>query len=296
MPSRNISLFRMIYSKIFFIASASLFLFTASYAAASSETNTKQTVRTQIFAPGVVSTDAYEFSSAMSEDGRRFYFTRSSDDGGGIYVIYREGSTWSNARLLDTGDLSGAGDPFLSADEQRLYFIAKRSDEHKYDIAFMERTEEGYTAPKLLDSPVNTPHQEYFVSFANNGDLYFSSNRFDENFELYKARAGLNGFEEPESLGPTVNSKAYDADPFVAPDGRYIIFTSNREGGFGRGYLYISFADGEGGWGAARNLGPKVNTATNELCPFVSRGGRFLFYTSNRDIYVIDTQVIEDAL
>ena len=69
-----------------------------------------------------------------------------------------------------------------------------------------------------------------------------------------------------------------------------------RAEGAGAVDLYISWRTDAGGWTAPRNLGPAVNTSGTEFCPFVSRDGRFLFFTrisppdvtpTTRNVYVV---------
>ena len=80
---------------------------------------------------------------------------------------------------------------------------------------------------------------------------------------------------------------------FIAPDESYIIFCSARKSGFGRGDLYISFKDENGGWQEAQNMGKPINTEKHELCPFMTSDGRYLFYTSNQNIYWVDAAILE---
>ena len=100
-------------------------------------------------------------------------------------------------------------------------------------------------------------------------------------------------FLPPVRLDAAVNTNGYEADVFVAPDASYLIFCSTREGGLGRGDLYISFKNANGGWSKAVNMGPSINTPHYEYCPFVSKDGNYLFYTSQQDIYWVSTEIIE---
>ena len=79
----------------------------------------------------------------------------------------------------------------------------------------------------------------------------------------------------------------------MAPDESYLIYCSTRDGGYGRGDLYISFKNAQGEWTDAVNMGAAINTKHYEYCPFVTKDGKYLFYTSNQDIYWISTAVIE---
>ena len=79
----------------------------------------------------------------------------------------------------------------------------------------------------------------------------------------------------------------------------YMIFASvNRANGFGSGDLYVSFKDEFGKWKNAINMGEKINSKGNEICPSVSLDGKYLFYTSNRSgksrMYRVAAQVIEN--
>jgi len=35
-----------------------------------------------------------------------------------------------------------------------------------------------------------------------------------------------------------------------------------------------------------------INTKNHELCPYVTSDGKYLFYTSNEDIYWVSTKII----
>jgi hypothetical protein len=47
--------------------------------------------------------------------------------------------------------------------------------------------------------------------------------------------------QEPIKIGPVVNTGKMTAHPFIAADESYLIWDSEREGGFGESDLYISF-------------------------------------------------------
>ena len=60
-------------------------------------------------------------------------------------------------------------------------------------------------------------------------------------------------------------------------------FSSNRPGGFGLNDLWVSqrsSVDAE--WEAPVNLGPVINTSSNDAVAHVSRDGHYLFFSSNR--------------
>ena len=61
------------------------------------------------------------------------------------------------------------------------------------------------------------------------------------------------------------------------------MFDSDRTGNsFGNHDTFISFRDRNGKWTDAQNLGESVNTEYEELRPFVSFDGKYLFFVSTR--------------
>jgi len=90
------------------------------------------------------------------------------------------------------------------------------------------------------------------------------------------------------------NTGSYEADVFVASDESYLIFCGDRADGYGRGDLYIGFKKPDGTWTRARNMERTINTTGHKLCPFVTRDGKYFFFTSNQDIYWVDARIINN--
>lgn len=262
----------------------------------------------QVFAPGVVSLpDMYEFGSVFTADGLTLYFGVDLGDRAEIRGMAFEDGAWWGPEVVLAHPEYGYNDPFLSPDEDRLYFISNRpwdggGPPKDIDIGFIERTGTGWGAaswskPRSAGAAINSARDEYYISFQADGGMVFASNiaapedrRFD--FDLYLSRREGDGFEVPERLPGEINTGDYEADAFVDPDGRYIVFSSRRSGGLGRGDLHISVRQDDGSWGPGRNLGAPINTEGHELCPFVTRDGEYLFYTSNEDIYWVDAAIL----
>jgi outer membrane protein OmpA-like peptidoglycan-associated protein/tetratricopeptide (TPR) repeat protein len=82
------------------------------------------------------------------------------------------------------------------------------------------------------------------------------------------------------NLGESVNSASWDAQPSVSGDGQMLIFASSRPGGFGGKDLWVS-RKVRGRWTSPKNLGPKINTSSDEEAPFIHYDGRTLYFSSN---------------
>lgn len=58
-------------------------------------------------------------------------------------------------------------------------------------------------------------------------------------------------------------------------------FSSNRPGGYGGKDLYVSYRQPNGRWGQATNMGSLINTAGDELAPFIHADNATLYFTSD---------------
>lgn len=76
------------------------------------------------------------------------------------------------------------------------------------------------------------------------------------------------------------NSEAYSCGhPAISEDGRLLFFVSDMPGGFGgTDIYYVVFANGR--WGVPVNAGPEINSAGDELFPFLDQAGH-LYYSSD---------------
>jgi len=257
----------------------------------------------ELFAPGIVSkADRHEFGITFSKAGDECYLGVDEGNRNVTYGFQLTDGVWSQAKALMPTATGSYHDPMLSLDESRLYYIAhgtrtKKLGEKDANLWYLERTATGWSSPSKLDTTVNTLANEFYISSGESGNLYFASNKqaaVNEpyNYDIYMASPQGNTYASPIRLPATINSGRYEADAFVAPDESYLIFASVRKDGLGHGDLYISFKT-EKGWTAAKNMGTAVNNDKHQLCPFVSRDGKYLFFTSDQDIYWIDAAIID---
>ncbi len=254
----------------------------------------------EIFAPGVISKeDRYEFGSVFNQEGTEFYFGVDVNGKEELWYSTLTGKTWSPPKTMLKHPKYGYNDPFLSPDENRLFFISRQTLDGKgepkdYDIWYVQRGNEGWSAPINAGPNINTNGNEYYISFTSEGTMYFSSNKKDFNFDIYTSRSVAGEFQEATPLSDAINTQHYEADVFVDPEESYVIFCAKRPEGMGQGDLYVSFKNGDGKWSPSKNMGEKINSEGHELCPFVTRDGKYFFYTSNQDILWVDAKVIEE--
>jgi Tol biopolymer transport system component len=244
-------------------------------------------VRVERVGDEVISTGASEFNPLLSPDGRTLYFVRSAANftGQKIMVSHRTRAGWSEpARIGFSDDRYADSDPTLSADGRTMYFVSNRpisGDSAKRDMdVWMSHQRGGEWGAPVHVEGINSAASEFGPEVAG-GWLYFNSTRPGGlgQSDVYRARILRGGMGTVERLDAPFNGPGYDADAVLSRDGRMMVWSSwNREGGAGKGDLYVSWRTAAG-WSAPVSLGPAVNTAGFELTPWLSRDGWLYFAT-----------------
>ncbi len=249
----------------------------------------------KLFLPGIVSKEGLDFNACFSVDGKTFYFSRSRSRKYIIMECTYDGNKWLEAKpslLFDT--LYSNTDPFIASDGS-LYFISNRPKNDTdttddYDIYRMPLNQNKYDAPENITA-INSDSTEYYVSVSNSGNIYFASYR-EGQLDLYVSKKNGNGYDTPVNLGTIVNSPGNEHDPLIAPDESFLVFTSDRPGGFGQADLYITHKI-NGEWQKPMNMGSGINTTTYEYCPNLSTDGKYFFYSSEYEVKWISSSVLK---
>lgn len=184
---------------------------------------------------------------------------------------------------------------FNSHNGQEYMAAATKTDERGLEIVYTRYTPLHSSLPVIAD-PVpatlfNTTADDAYLSLNSSLDTaWFCSDR-DGTFDIYMAArepgASLDEWFTSEEAPPAklegLSSEHNDKAPFVRD--RYMVFASDRPGGYGGYDLYYSlFQDGD--WSEPVNLGPDINTASNEYRPVLGKDNRFsnyfLIFSSDR--------------
>jgi hypothetical protein len=182
------------------------------------------------------------------------------------------------------------GGPQYYADEKTLFYTSMKLIEGEIErisrVWKTQKSENGWSEAILLDAPFNKKNVSSQISVANNGNLYFGRRDTESGpHDLYFAEF-VNGKYQPEvRLSGEINTGNLEADPWVDPEERFIIFSSmDREDTIGYIDLYISYRQDDGSWGSGVNLGPLVNSNYGERFASISLDGKILFFTRMEDV------------
>jgi ankyrin repeat protein len=261
----------------------------------------------ELFGPGIISSIWGLHSTAVfTPDGNEVYwapmmtFPGEVYSRGGLLMMKREKGRWTPPVWASFSGPNGEDDvPFFSADGKRIYFLSRRplpgeAQRGSEKIWFAERTAEGWSEPQPLDPDVNSVDKHWEFSLDGQQNVYFAGQAADSLGlqDIYLARFSGGKYEKPVNVGRPVNSPAGENSPFIAPDGRFLVFEREYD-------LWVSFRGARDQWSEPINLGPGVNSPDVEICPVVTADGEYLFFLSQRDgeshAYWVRADVIEKA-
>ena len=252
------------------------------------------------------------FASSFTPDGRTLFFTRVNADRTILQVMRTrwEGGRWTAPVLTSVADVPRSMDPHVAPDGRTLYYTSPRrrdaaslgEEGGDWDTWAVDLDTDGNPtgAPRNLGAPANTARIEMYPSRTRAGALYYGLASADT-----AERRTMNGIWRSDAGGASrlagpVNA-AGASNPYVSPDERVLIFSSDRAGTLGRGDLWLSVRGDDGTWGEPRNLGPLVNGAETEFCPQLSPDGRYLLFSrihfengerAGSDVYVVRVSAV----
>jgi len=95
------------------------------------------------------------------------------------------------------------------------------------------------------------------------------------------------------------NNNQY-AEMYQSANQKLLFFAIERDDTFGERDLYISFLNKDGTWSEPKNMGPDINTFTDEGAPFLAADNKTLYFSSagwpgygNQDIFI--TKRLDDS-
>ena len=232
------------------------------------------------FAPGIVTTAAFEYALELSANGNEILFARDT----AIMLAVRDAKgIWKLPAIASFSGKYVDGEPCFSPDGQTIFFSSRRPHARAVlssNIWVVAKAGAGWGIPVLFDKLpwAKTIHA---LSVAANGNIYEDGIiRFKKVGETYQAA---------EHLSPAVKGMV----PFVAPDESYIVLSVWRPGRRDAD-LFISYQHTDRSWSRPVSLGDTINSEANEGNPFVTADGRYLFFSRGGDIYWVSAKIIKE--
>ncbi len=187
-------------------------------------------------------------------------------------VYYKNGLIFTSGR--DAGSSSRHIDSWTAKEFPDVYYAASKGN-GKFD------------KPELLSWNLKTKYNDGAVTFNPDGtEMYYSSNNRNgkskagiKDLKIYIAKL-KNGVWVNEGSFPFNNNDYAVCHPALSPNGKVMVFASDMPNGFGGMDLYVCKKNEAGVWSNPLNLGKEINTAGNEIFPFIDNKGE-LFFSSD---------------
>lgn len=195
--------------------------------------------------------------------------------------------------------------------ENKLYFVSTREENtfERFDVPFSDiysvdldgLSPESSTLAKLPDL-FNTPNiNEGSIAFSPDGNtVVFAKGNPDgkkarRSVDLYFATKRNGEWSNPQPM-PINNPTAWDTSPAFNQAGTTIYFASDRPGGYGGSDIYRATINARGRWADVTNMGPQINTAEDEVFPYVSPDNKLYFASSGHAGFgMLDLFVAENS-
>jgi ankyrin repeat protein len=180
----------------------------------------------------------------MSRDGQRLHFcsNRALDGKGAakqdtdIWVATRAANSWSEPVNLGDAVNSSENDYYPTfTTKGDLYFSSPRAGGVGGNDIYRSRQADGTLGrAENLGPPINTDKWEFDPFIApDESYIIFASNRPGSlgGSDLYiSVRKPDGSWAPPENMGEPINSVGPEYTPMLTPDGKYLFFTSGRNG------------------------------------------------------------------
>jgi len=200
--------------------------------------------------------------------------------------------------------------PLVSFDEKTLYFSRGKHPQNVGGIndiedIWMSKMQPDGTWGKPFNAgpPINNKDANFIFSETKEGTTVLLGNIYGRNGTMRPgastARKTADGkFTQPKALVIKNDVNLNGAvDYVINTRGDILIISEERDNSFGERDLHVSFLQPDSTWSEPVNLGPNVNTASEEFAPFLAPDDRSLFFsTSGRpgygdvDIFVCQRQ------
>ena len=220
----------------------------------------------------------------FTPDGTEMYWSKYITESDTVETWYtqQENGVWLPPQKLVIDGIDGAINcPVFVSGDEGLYFL--NVDGIDFTIYRATRSESGWQNPISIDLPIPDGKKlGWSFTIAENRNIYFSLWSLDgsESTKIYRSiymNGSYNDLEELEALN---TGTLGTGGPAIAKDESYIIFDSLIVGGTSQHDLYISYKNVDGDFSAPINLGPQINSDTEDSSATLSPDGMYLFFTT----------------
>lgn len=153
------------------------------------------------------------------------------------------------------------------------------------DIYYTDLINGNWNITQSLGENINTPAHEIIQGFSNEGQImyYIKKSAKGESYlasDTFAISTALQNNTTPINTLP-FKPEFGDKDLYFFNDST-MLFSAIRAGGYGGYDLYFATRN-NGFWALPVNLGHEINSAHDDVSPYLTKDGKTLFFSSNRN-------------
>ncbi|WKK74642.2 OmpA family protein [Marivirga salinae] len=181
--------------------------------------------------------------------------------------------------------------PVLNEDETVMIFTSRRQEgnmnenvdnDNFYfeDIYISKRQGVTWSKAKNIGPNINTLYHDSNLFLSSDGKtLYIYSDQGNGDI-VYSTENENDEWTKPKPLEGRINSQGFaEQSIWVSDDGEFMMFASNRPGGYGGFDIYGCYKE-DGQWKRPFNMGPEINTKEDEDGPYMAKDGVTVYFSS----------------
>ena len=186
--------------------------------------------------------------------------------------------------------------PLIAPDANTLFFSRQNHPENvggvkdEEDIWFSRRdTLTGnWLMAENIGRPLNNKGPNFISSISADGqsmllllgNAYYSKNKMTQGVSMSTKNTD-GSWSRPKNLDIANDYNLSDkANYFLSYDMETIVMSVERKDSYGARDLYAIFLKDDGSWTEPLNLGPNINSASEEASPFLAKDGKTMFFSS----------------
>jgi len=182
--------------------------------------------------------------------------------------------------------------PVIGADDGILYYSSNRKGnmggiidgfgEYLTDIYYSLYNDTSWSRAKNAGTNLNSEGYNEVLYLTMNGDKMLMYNEGgDAKGDIYYSELKGKQWIKPMMMGDAFATKELETGAAMMQDMKTIFFAAELKGGKGGKDIWMMLKDSATGkWGSPVNMGENINTAYDEINPFLFFDGKTLFFAS----------------
>lgn len=207
---------------------------------------------------------------------------------------------------------SGASEesmPLISKDGKTMYFVRSFHPDNTggatggHDIWYSTKNDDGTWSSASNDlSTLNSKSNNAVAGVSEDGSTIYLVNTYEGKNQsgvgISKSTRSVTGWSKPESLTvPGINPVNEFYSFYITPEEDALLISMQDNFSKGQNDIYLAIKDAQGSWNVPMNLGDRINTAGNEISPYLSPDRKRLYFSTDgrggmggQDIFVSERQ------